>query len=366
MKRLCLAVAFAAGLSAPSAVWAEGTGYVFGAAGISSLRDLDANAATFGASIETERAPSLIVGLGRQFGSVLRGELELSHTSHDVDAVSGAQGSGGVDGLVLGGNLVADLQVPSMPLTPYVGLGTGIIRLSIDSIAPVGGSTLDDDATVPFIQGIAGASYDINERISLFGDLRYRASQSFDMTTRSGAAVSPSYSDTRLLVGVRWRFAAPPPPPPQTPPAVAAPAAAAQPAPAPKPRAEAPPPKSAPAPREEIDRADIPREYLIFFDWDRADITSEANEILRAAAANANELQSVRITATGHADRSGPDDYNVDLSRRRAFAARDVLVRQGVPLAEIEIIARGESQPLVPTPDGVREPRNRRVQIILD
>ena len=43
-----------------------------------------------------------------------------------------------------------------------------------------------------------------------------------------------------------------------------------------------------------------------------------------------------------------------------------VLVREGVPLSEIEIIARGESEPLVQTPDGVREARNRRVQIILN
>ncbi len=64
--------------------------------------------------------------------------------------------------------------------------------------------------------------------------------------------------------------------------------------------------------------------------------------------------KTVRLTATGHADRSGPDSYNQRLSQRRAEAVREVLIREGVPAGEIEIFARGESEPLVQTPDGVR------------
>ena len=71
------------------------------------------------------------------------------------------------------------------------------------------------------------------------------------------------------------------------------------------------------------------------------------------------------MTLTGHADRSGADAYNMALSLRRGAATKDELVRNGVPANAIVIIGKGESAPLVPTADGVREPQNRRVEIVL-
>ena len=53
------------------------------------------------------------------------------------------------------------------------------------------------------------------------------------------------------------------------------------------------------------------------------------------------------------------------LSLRRANAVKDALVREGVPATGIAVIGRGESQPLVQTADGVREPQNRRVEIVI-
>ena len=67
----------------------------------------------------------------------------------------------------------------------------------------------------------------------------------------------------------------------------------------------------------------------------------------------------------GHADRSGTPQYNQRLSQRRADAVAAELVRQGVSRNEIMVTAFGESRPLVPTADGVREPQNRRVEIVL-
>jgi outer membrane protein OmpA-like peptidoglycan-associated protein len=69
---------------------------------------------------------------------------------------------------------------------------------------------------------------------------------------------------------------------------------------------------------------------------------------------------------TGHADRSGSDAYNMALSLRRANAVKDQLVREGIAANQIVVVGRGESQPLVPTADGVREPQNRRVEIVLN
>ena len=69
------------------------------------------------------------------------------------------------------------------------------------------------------------------------------------------------------------------------------------------------------------------------------------------------------IGVVGHADRSGSNEYNVGLSQRRAQAVADLLVSMGVPRTSIQITARGEEQPRVPTADGVREPQNRRVEM---
>jgi len=65
----------------------------------------------------------------------------------------------------------------------------------------------------------------------------------------------------------------------------------------------------------------------------------------------------------GHADRSGSTSYNVGLSQRRADAVRSYLSARGVPDTRISSEAFGESQPRVPTADGVRELQNRRVEI---
>ena len=76
-------------------------------------------------------------------------------------------------------------------------------------------------------------------------------------------------------------------------------------------------------------------------------------------------MQATRIEVAGHADRSGTPAYNQRLSQRRADAVAAELVARGVSRSEISVTAYGESRPLVPTADGVREPQNRRVEIVL-
>jgi hypothetical protein len=106
-------------------------------------------------------------------------------------------------------------------------------------------------------------------------------------------------------------------------------------------------------------------QYIVFFDFDRATLTAQAMTTIKQAAAAAKAGNKTRIGVTGHTDRSGSDAYNMALSLRRANAVKDALVREGIPAAGITVVGRGESQPLVPTADGVREPQNRRVEIVL-
>ena len=110
---------------------------------------------------------------------------------------------------------------------------------------------------------------------------------------------------------------------------------------------------------------EIARTYLVFFDWDRADLTDRARQIVGEAANASRTAQVTRIEVAGHADRSGTPQYNQRLSQRRAEAVAAELARNGVARGAISIQAFGESQPLVPTADGVREPQNRRVEIVL-
>jgi outer membrane protein OmpA-like peptidoglycan-associated protein len=105
--------------------------------------------------------------------------------------------------------------------------------------------------------------------------------------------------------------------------------------------------------------------FMVFFDWDRSNLSQQALATIGQAAQAFKTKGSARITATGHTDTSGPENYNMALSLRRANAVKDALVQNGVPAAAIAVVGRGEQGLLVPTPDGVREPQNRRVEIVL-
>ena len=105
---------------------------------------------------------------------------------------------------------------------------------------------------------------------------------------------------------------------------------------------------------------------MVFFDWDRSNLSAQALNTIRQAAGQYKTKGSARVTATGHTDKSGPEAYNMALSLRRANTVKDALVREGVPATAIAVIGRGETQPLVQTADGVREPQNRRVEIEIE
>ena len=119
-----------------------------------------------------------------------------------------------------------------------------------------------------------------------------------------------------------------------------------------------PPPVQAPAPAS--------RSYLVFFDFNKSDLTPQAVGIVDMAARNAGPAKVTRLTVTGHTDTVGSDAYNMRLSRRRAESVAAQLEKDGIASSEIEIVAKGKKDLLVPTADGVKEPQNRRVQIVYD
>ena len=104
--------------------------------------------------------------------------------------------------------------------------------------------------------------------------------------------------------------------------------------------------------------------YRIYFNFDSAEIGAAGAAAVEAAATRASELAAPAITIIGHADRAGPEGYNMTLSLKRADGVRQALIRAGLPAVRLTAIGLGESRPQVPTPDEVREPRNRRAEIL--
>jgi hypothetical protein len=145
--------------------------------------------------------------------------------------------------------------------------------------------------------------------------------------------------DDRVMLGIAWHFAPPPPPPP-------APVAAAPPPP------PAPPP---PAP---------PKQFVVYFEFDKSNLTPDGAKVVQDAANAYKQTGSARVAITGYTDLSGTQKYNLGLSKRRADTVHAELVRDGVPDNVIAEAWRGKENPAVPTADGVREPRNRRVEIV--
>ena len=240
-------------------------------------------------------------------------------------------------------------------LSPFVGVGGGYGGSHLTNLAQAGVNLAGEpnflrstgSDTNYAVQGIVGMAYNIAQVPGLALTAEYRFIATPDRSSYDGQYFEPNYVgrakihtealyDHVGLVGLRYALFQPAPPPTPAPPVAAAP-------PAPEPA----------------------RTYLVFFDWDRADLTTRARQIVAEAATASTHVQTTRIEVNGYTDLSGTAAYNQRLSVRRAQSVESELVRDGVARGEISIHGFGESKPLVPTAKGVREPQNRRVEIIL-
>ena len=107
------------------------------------------------------------------------------------------------------------------------------------------------------------------------------------------------------------------------------------------------------------------RTYLVMFALNKSTLDGAANDVVRAAATAARGGQAVRLALTGRADNTGPADLNSRLSRARAETVATALARDGVPRGRMTVRSVGDTDPLVPTPAGTPEPRNRSVEIVV-
>lgn len=108
-----------------------------------------------------------------------------------------------------------------------------------------------------------------------------------------------------------------------------------------------------------------PRIFTIQFMSDSAALDAASRDLLDDVAKEISSRDSRDISVNGHSDRTGDSEHNRRLSLKRAETVRDRLAVLGVDPNQIAVAYHGEGDPVVPTEDGVAEPRNRRVEIIV-
>ncbi len=352
VKSLALAGIFAvAATGAAHAQW-----YLDGEGGASFLENSTVTVPNKSFNTEYNTGYALSGAVGYSYGSHLsdylvgpRTEFEVSYRSNDADKIGGISarsGTFGALGLMLNGLL--DF-LPDSKWHPFIGAGVGAADLNFGNASQsTGASAYKVDDWQFAYQGIAGLAYDVVPNWQLKVDYRYFATMDPSAIYANNSSGHSEYKDHSIFLGVTYKFAPPPPPPPA-------------PAPAPVAHVEPPPPPPpAPAP------APAPlKNFIVFFDFDKSTITSQAKAIIEQAAQAAKDGQVVHIQLTGYTDLAGGVAYNQKLSERRANAVKAELVKMGVSASEIDAIGKGKNDPLVPTKDGVREPQNRRVEIML-
>lgn len=356
MRKRSVLLVSAALIGLPISAQAQQTDgfFIEGQGGVNWIQDLDVFPGTFDigdgllagtispVDFDTGWAASGQVGYG--FGNGLIVEGEVTYRSNDGNLnVSGLEFneipfsrdySFDVESWAFMANVLYEFN-PIVGIHPYIGAGAGIALVDAEVSIPEGGEFSDDDTGFA-AQAIAGVRVPITPRLSAVVDYRFFNVFDIEFDSFGGsvpgvpATVEDDLTNHTIMAGLRYTFTPPPPPPPAP---VIAPVAETA--------------------------------FIVFFDWDRADLTPEANLVLDDVVVTANQGGFASVRLDGYTDLSGSPAYNLGLSERRANSVADGLIARGIAPDEIVIRAFGEENPLVPTPDGVREPQNRRVEIFL-
>jgi outer membrane protein OmpA-like peptidoglycan-associated protein len=101
----------------------------------------------------------------------------------------------------------------------------------------------------------------------------------------------------------------------------------------------------------------------ITFDTDQAEVKPQFHEVLDSVAIVLAEFNKTIVDVTGHTDSDGSDQYNQDLSERRAGSVAEYLVSQGNNYRRFQVLGMGESQPLASNMSTAGKAQNRRVEI---
>lgn len=226
----------------------------------------------------------------------------------------------------------------------FVGGGVGVARVKTSDYAlNTFSSFLDDSDTVFAYQGLAGIRAPLSRHLDATLKYRFFTADNIKLIDVSGRRFDGRFRSHSLLGGLTYNFGEPPAPPPV--------------------EVAPPPPVEPPAPVVQPIPVCAPGPFIVFFDWDKSDITPEAASILDNAITQYQNCGNAQVMLAGHADRSGSASYNVGLSQRRNDSVKAYLSAHSIPDGVITSEAFGESRPKVETADGVREIQNRRVEV---
>ena len=325
--------------------------YVGAGAGVNIMQDEHVKTSTARGTASGDLLPNVgpagVVSLGFGLGNGLRAEIEGDYRYNTFHGVSGVNTTGGGKEQKFGAmaNVLYDFVGLTPYFQPYVGVGAGYMwaqERNLHFAAPGVVATAATNTEGKFAyQGIVGAAFPIPTAPGLAVTADYRfmgmlGDRDYNGVINGAPAtfkLDHDYNHT-ILVGFRYNFGVAP-------------------APAPAPAAAVVPPSP------------VSRSYLVFFDWDKATLTDRARQIVSEAATNSTKVQFTQLEVNGYTDTSGTPKYNQGLSIRRAQAVAAELVKDGVPKSAIAIQGFGETHLLVATGPGVREPQNRRVEIII-
>ncbi len=368
--------------------------YVSGQAGINKTEESGTSRDSVTTKAGFARGATGSVAVGYGLGNGFRGEVEAAlrqstvnsldnrRTDQEDDGLGGTVGveknpgpGGRVRTLSLMGNVIYDVPT-SIGVTPFAGVGVGGARIEARNLGPdVRNSVTTGSKIVPAYQALAGVNVGVSDNVSVGVTYRYFATEKASIASEAGTPTKFAIRDHSVMAGLTWSFNAQPTSAPNAMANVAVVPSATQPQQqamtAPTPQLASPafgnqPQVAAANPAAAAAAGAGPRAFTVFFEFDRAAISGDADRVLIQAAETAKAGVFTRIRATGHTDTVGAARYNMALSIRRANAVRDVLVREGIPATQIVVVGRGETQLLVPTPDNINEPRNRRVEIVIE
>jgi OOP family OmpA-OmpF porin len=261
------------------------------------------------------------------------GEFNYRHNPlTSITAVSDPRASGSTQAFAFLGNAIYDLEIPGWTwATPHIGVGIGLAHLAVNQKAPGFFRNLNSSDTQFAYQGIGGLRVPLAPNWAFDLDYRYFATTEPTYKGKAGGgAISSYYTTHNVLASLTYSFAPPPPP-----------AAAAV---------------ATTVPARQL--------FLVFFDWDRDTVTREGMAIIQRAVEAYRVGGYVQLMVAGYTDRSGSPGYNQRLSERRAGNVADALAGLGVPRDQMTVSGRGENDNRIPTAAGVREPQNRRVEIV--
>ena len=281
------------------------------------------------ADLQFENGRAGFVTLGHAFEGNWRLELEGGYRDNDLEKFNFVPAPGGkIKEYSAFINVIKDVPVSKRWLIDF-GAGVGLDNVRFKD--PFG---FKDGDTVLAAQGIAGLTYRLSNHWDISATYRYLWADDPSLATL-GPKDTMDITKHTVTLGLRYGYDDPPPPP--------APAAPAAP--------PAPPP---------------PKQFIIFFGFNKCNITAEADAVLSEAASAAKSSGSASVQIVGHTDTVGSAAYNQKLSECRAGAAKANLVGKGVAEGAISTSGKGESELMVQTGDGVKEPQNRRATVDLN